>query len=185
MTITEIRAILEREIDDTVTAPNISAWVYSAMVEIAKQYGRIAEAQQVAVADTFYDLPNDYLATSTIRDSEGEHYFDYEITELGQIAFERDDTYDIEYFAMPEALPTVEATMLATVPEVHLLFHPAIVDWCKHKYWDNEASVLGVDQGESMYADKFKMSFYQQVAQSVLVLKNRARKKRKIRRIMS
>lgn len=181
MTITEIKAILEREINDTVTNPNIAAWVYSALVEISKKYGRIVEWSQVAVVDTLYNLPADYLATSAIIDSDGEPYFDYEITEFGQIAFKKDDTFNIQYFAMPAALPTIEADMLATIPEAHLIFHPAIVDWCKHKYWDNEASVLGVDQGESGFADKFKMSFYQQVADSVLVLKNRAHKKRRIR----
>ena len=181
MTITEIRAILEREINDTVTALNIAAWVYSAMVEIAKQYGRIVEWSRVAVLDTLYDLPTDYLATSAVIDSEGEPYFDYEITEFGQISFEKADTFNVQYFAVPAALSTNEATMLATTPEVHELFHQAIVDWCKHKYWDKEASVLGVDPGESGFADKFKVSFYQQVAESVLVLKNRAHKKHRIR----
>lgn len=183
MTITQIRAILEREINDTVTAPDMAAWVYSAMIEIAKQYGRIVEWSRVAVVGTLYDLPNDYLATSAIIDSDGEPYYDYEITEFGQISFEKADTFNVQYFAMPAALSTVEATMLATIPEVHLIFHEAIVDWCKHKYWDKEASVLGVDQGESGFANKFKMSFYQQVADSVLVLKNRAYKKRRIRMV--
>ncbi len=180
MKISDIKATLEREINDSVTNANISSWVYSAMVEVSKVYGRITPWQQVALADTFYPLPLDYLATSTIRNSEGEHYFDYEITEFGEISFEDDDTYAIEYFAMPEALPTNEVTMLGVTPAIHALFHPAIVDWCKHKYWDTEADA---DAEESMNADKFKNSFYQQVTTAVITLKNRARKKRKIRRI--
>ena len=182
MTINEIKIILEREINDAVANPDIAAWVYSAMVEIAKEYGRIVEWELWAWSPS-HGLPADCLAISAVFDDEGEQYYDFTISEFGQISFEKVGTFKVQYFAMPAALPTVESTMLATAPEVHLIFHPAIVDWCKHKYWNKEASVLGVDPGESGFADKFKMSFYQQIATSALVLKNRAYKKRKIRMV--
>lgn len=179
-TIGDIKAILENEVDDSVSEGSLSAWVYSALVEISKLYGRVAEDSTAAVADVFYDLPADHLATILIRDSEGKEYHDYTITEYGQIAYDKDDTYTMQYFAMPEPLPTEESELLDTIPAVHELFHVSIVDWCKQKFWDKESDA---DSEESRFADKFKISFYQQISDAAQVLKNRSRKRSKIRMV--
>ena len=180
MTIDQIKEIVEDEIDDTVSDTSISAWVYMALVEISKLYGQIKEWSIAADADEFYDLPSDCLNTVGVYDGEGKDYFDYTISEFGQVLFDDEDTYNVQYFAMPAALPADSVAMLATTPAVHEIFHPTIIDWCKHKFWDKEADANGE---ESRFADKFKLSFYQQINDAALVLKNRSRKRSKIRRV--
>lgn len=170
----DMRDIIDQvnaEVDDVIDDSLFTGWVHSAQVNIAKAYGKITKWALDATKDEEEALPAAYLKTSQIFDSDGNRVLDYKITADGNIVFPKSDGYEIHYHEIPSSPPASTAlTFDAWTPDVHPVFHPAIVLWCKAEYWDYESSA---DNEESGFANKFRQRFYHERDEGAKLLKDR------------
>jgi len=161
--------MVHAEVDDTVADSFYVGWVHTAQVNIAKEYGPIKKAE------IYYDgyeepLPNDFIKPAKVVDEDGEEV-KYIITPAAEIKFLEDGLYHIYYHAVPDPPPDADDDNFDEwEPEVHEIFHSALVQWCKAEYWDHESSA---DSEESRFADKFRQRFYQERQENAEVLRQR------------
>lgn len=171
MNMREIIDQVNAEVDDVIDDSLFTGWVHSAQVNIAKAYGKITKWELNATKDVEDALPAAYLKTSQIFDSDGNRVLEYTITADGNIVFPESDKYEIHYHEIPDSPPaSTDALFDAWVPDVHAIFHPAIVLWCKAEYWDYESSA---DNEESAFSNKFRQRFYHERDEGAKLLRDR------------
>ena len=167
-----IKDRVEAEVEDHVANKLLAGWVDDLVVIISKSYGKVATWEVTAEKDDPEDLPDDYLETSEIFDSDGKRFTSYVINAYGQIVFAQDGEYKVVYYRLPDPL---ERNVDGEVedeeePPVHKIFHMDLITGCIAKYWDWES--LG-DRAESAHGSKFWASFYQSVYESARKLRER------------
>ncbi|MDD4891578.1 MAG: hypothetical protein PHU85_16790 [Phycisphaerae bacterium] len=86
---------------ETIIDADAIAWCWDAVFRMdSRLWPEKTEDYASAVADTFYDLPSDFLYTVLVEDDDGDEYTDYTIRS-GKIKFEDDDTYTLTYRGTP------------------------------------------------------------------------------------
>lgn len=164
-----------------VTNAVLCAWIDEAQAIIAKEYGPITQwAVANADCDTEYALPADCLKIAVVKRTditERESYLDYMVTPYDTIQFEDDGDYNVVYHT---AVDPITRANVNAVPEVHEIFHPAIHLYCLYRHWLKESESTPSEQAQ---ARKFQEEFYQEVASSLKLLRDRERPARKIRRV--
>lgn len=134
MTGSEIRALAESYVDDTIPDEDALLWIneYLTEPELIEAF-RKTEEQSLTVADsdTWYDRTSGHLSVVYIADSSGYEYktpieFNHDRTKLrGMTA----DTYIITSLILPTAM-----TALTETPDVHELFHRPLAAYMASKF---------------------------------------------------
>ena len=170
MNVKQIRETFEGLIDDSVDNSLLLIWINEAQDAIASEYGVKTSKQIIAVTDVEYPITSDFLRVLEVRNSDGEDYIWYNITEWGDISFADDDTYTIHYLKTPT--PVAGNNDIAE-PSVHDFLHSLIPVYAAAKFYDRES--LG-DTEESQMANKLMGQFEYNLAKRVKALKNRRKK---------
>jgi hypothetical protein len=146
MTGTEIQALAESYIDDSIEDGDALLWMNHFLQEPELiDVFRETEDQELTVADadTWYARTSGHLAIVRIINDDDEVYegkveFDYART---QILLDTADTYTITSIVMPDALSALSGT-----PDVNTVFHRAMALYIagKYKLQDNDQNADGL-----------------------------------------
>jgi hypothetical protein len=171
MNVGELRAAFEALVDDTVDNAIFLVWLNESLEDISTKYGPVATSTITALeSGAEYNLPSDFLKVIEVVNSNNELYLDYEISELGTIAFADADTYNVKYHRMPTRL-VVGNDLL--VPEIHELLHSPMYLYAASMYYDRESTG---DKEESEMASKLMLKYEATVERRVKALKARRSK---------
>lgn len=135
------------ETQDAVDNKLIAGWVDDLIADISKFYGPLGEVTITADANTFYDLPNDFIEKSEIWDSNGKYYLYYTITSDGKISFDDSGVFKVTYHTVPDVLPRGSSGEVEDETEIpiHRIFHKDIVTGCLAHYWSRENEARAMD----------------------------------------
>jgi len=146
----------------------------------------------VAGPRSFIDLPDDFIKENeVVRVEHNIITRDYVINSNRQIMFVHPGGYQVNYQSLPwnvfredvelseyyfptHSHPTEQSYEVKhkelSLP-IHYLFHPALILWCKHKYWEREADA---SPGEVQLSENYWHKFHRKVRDtSVKLLKQK------------
>jgi len=150
-----------------ITNATLADYIDDAQVEIAKRYGKIVTKEYNAVAGEEYDLPSDHLITNMVKNGTQET-FAYTITPEGKISFAADGTYTLQYTKVPDPINREDNE---AVPEVHPVFHQAIMKFCIARYWEEISEGIPSEEAK---AKNLKNDFFRMVDEASHLLRRRA-----------
>ncbi len=123
------------------------------------------EVRETPKAGVEYDLPEGLIAVHEVRDIHNVPSFHYQISKDEKITFLSDGMYYLSYTTAPAA---IDHTSNEAEPEVHKLFHNAIVQYCLAKHW--EAIAEGIP-GEENKAISLRRQFETSIERAAKQLK--------------
>lgn len=120
MTGTQIKALAETHVDDTIEDADALLWLNECQIEDLGVDARVLESAEIVVTSTttWYDLPVDFLAMNEIETSTGAEYTGSYKIRGGKIRFSTTGTFTLWYYKIP-----AELTALTETPEAHILLH--------------------------------------------------------------
>ncbi len=146
-----------------ISVEKLAGWIDAAQKEIAKRHGQVVKLEVDATANVPVDLPDDYLGTAEVY-KDGYEYRHYRINEMGQITFPVSAEFVIHYSKFPDP---IDYTDDGAEPEVHRVFHEAILSYCLYRYWDEEAEGVAEDL---QTAQRYFADFARQVDEGAFIL---------------
>ena len=100
------------------------------------------------LANIEYPLPSNLIEIHEVRDTSNTPNFGYQVSaDMGGITFFNNGMFYIAYTASPSP---INHTNNGSVPEVHPLFHPYIVQFCLAKYWEDIAEGIPNEENKAV-----------------------------------
>lgn len=153
MNVSELRQAFYNIIDDTIDSGIVLDWFNEAQEDAALHYGVKRSVSVTYDGENAITLPTDWVTLQEVRNSDGDTYLDFDITEWREISFDVADTYTLYYLGLPATIPTGDDTF---EPELHPLLHRPLYIYAASRYFDMES---GGDQEESNMALKY-LNYY-------------------------
>ena len=176
LTFGDIMQTYQEETGDKQTDARVLAgWLYEAENVVSQRYGQVKESNiECTDKNIGYPLPPDLVEMIEVK-LNGEHYYDYEITETGNIFFDKTGTFSLHYHGVS---PKIDYTDTGAYPACHVLFHAWLPTYLVGKYWHTTSEGIS---GEVRMAAGYFQTFYDMVESIANKLKRRAYRPRHAR----
>ena len=170
LTFGEIKSRYEGITGAKITREALADRIDDAQVEVAKRYGKVVTHEyEDAEAGEEYDLPSDHLITQMVKDSNGDETFAYTVTPEGKIIFTVAGDYTLQYTKVPDPIDREEND---SVPEVHDIFHQAILKFCIARHWEEISEGIPSEEAK---AKNLKNDFFRMVDEAAHLLRRRTK----------